>query len=96
MQRIISAGAVILAAFALHLTAAQAEAEYPWCAVISMGQGDVYWDCRYNSIEECRPNVIAGNRGFCNQNPRWSGWYAPKAEPPVKHGKHHRRRVKAD
>ncbi|HEY6858364.1 MAG TPA: DUF3551 domain-containing protein [Pseudolabrys sp.] len=43
--------------------------EPPWCAVISLGTGDVYWDCQYRSIEECRPNVIAGNRGFCNPNP---------------------------
>jgi len=47
--------------------------ETPWCAVISDG----YWDCQYNSIEECRPNVLAGNRGFCNLNPRWAGWYRP-------------------
>ena len=43
--------------------------EAPWCAVISMGAGDVHWDCQYRSIEECRPNVLAGNRGFCNPNP---------------------------
>jgi hypothetical protein len=29
----------------------------------------VKWDCTYRSIEECRPNVIAGNRGFCNPSP---------------------------
>ena len=43
--------------------------EAPWCAVISMGTGSVYWDCQYRSIEECRPNVLAGNRGWCNPNP---------------------------
>jgi hypothetical protein len=43
--------------------------EAPWCAVISWGDGDTHWDCRYRSIEECRPKVIAGNRGFCNPNP---------------------------
>jgi hypothetical protein len=47
----------------------------PWCAVLSMGPGDAYWDCHYSSIEECRPTVLAGNRGFCNPNPRWAGWY---------------------
>jgi len=25
------------------------------------------------SLEMCRQLVIAGNRGFCNPNPRWSG-----------------------
>ena len=39
--------------------------EAPWCAVISEG----YWDCQYRSIEECRPNILAGNRGWCNPSP---------------------------
>lgn len=42
--------------------------EAPWCAVLGMGKG-VYWDCQYQSFEACRPNVLAGNRGWCNQNP---------------------------
>jgi hypothetical protein len=25
------------------------------------------------SLEMCRQEVIAGNRGFCNPNPRWQG-----------------------
>jgi Protein of unknown function (DUF3551) len=45
--------------------------EAPWCAVIAVGTGNMYWDCQYRSIEECRPNVLAGNRGFCNPNPRF-------------------------
>jgi len=47
--------------------------EGPWCAIISLGPGSVYEDCQYSSIETCRPNVVAGNRGFCNPNPRWVG-----------------------
>jgi len=39
-----------------------------WCAVLNVGP-DMKWDCSYASIEQCRPNVIAGNRGFCNLNP---------------------------
>jgi hypothetical protein len=39
-----------------------------------MGYGSVIWDCQYASIEACQPNVIAGNRGFCNHNP---GYEAP-------------------
>jgi hypothetical protein len=42
----------------------------PWCAVINLGMGDIAWDCRYRTVEQCVPNVIAGNRGFCNLNPR--------------------------
>jgi len=49
----------------------------PWCAVIAMGDGDMQWDCEYRSIEECRPNVLAGNRGWCNLNPGFAASYQP-------------------
>jgi len=49
--------------------------EGPWCAVAPIGGGNVTWDCHYQSFEECAPNVISGNRGFCNRNPRWPGYY---------------------
>ena len=70
MLRVILAVAGALVVSALHMTPAQAQAEAqvqktPWCAVISEG----HWDCQYRSIEECRPNVLAGNRGWCNPNP---------------------------
>jgi hypothetical protein len=46
-------------------------AEAPWCAVISLGTGDVHYDCQYNSFDDCyrRGNILAGNRGFCNPSP---------------------------
>jgi hypothetical protein len=56
-------------------------AQAPWCAVISKGDGDAYWDCHYSSIEECRPTILAGNRGFCNPNPNWIGWYGSPERP---------------
>jgi hypothetical protein len=37
--------------------------------VINVGTGSVIWDCKYRSVEECVPNVLAGNRGFCNPSP---------------------------
>jgi hypothetical protein len=46
-----------------------AKAEAPWCAVVTIGEDSVIWDCRFRTIEECRPTVLAGNRGFCNPNP---------------------------
>jgi Protein of unknown function (DUF3551) len=61
--------------------------EAPWCAVINLGFGDVQWDCAYRSIEECQPHVIAGNRGFCNLNPRFVA--GPPYAAPVKHRKRH-------
>lgn len=52
-----------------------AKAQAPWCAVITIGEDSVYWDCRYSSFEQCRPNVLAGNRGFCNHNPYYAAAY---------------------
>jgi hypothetical protein len=43
----------------------------PWCAVIEIGTGTIYWDCQYPTFEACYHlgNILAGNRGFCNLNP---------------------------
>jgi hypothetical protein len=65
------AAAVVMAAGAMQTAPAQAAGTAPWCAVLDYGRGSAYWDCQYASIEACRPNVIAGNRGFCNPNPAW-------------------------
>ena len=68
---------LIFAAVALSLVAgvyfgptAQAY-EAPWCAVIEVAKGSVYWDCQYRSFEDCyrRGNILAGNIGFCNHSP---------------------------
>ncbi len=79
MKRTILTAAVVIAALSgLSGTAsAQARGNAPWCAVISMGFGSVIWDCSYASIEACRPNVISGNRGFCNHNPGYEGPVVP-------------------
>lgn len=65
MTRVIFAtvGALAFLAFD-HSQAVSVEA--PWCAVTKEGD---HWDCRYQSAAECQPNVVAGNRGWCNQNP---------------------------
>ncbi len=72
--------------------AAANESEGPWCAEASLGDEGIVRDCHFKTFEECRPHVIAGLRGFCNQNPQWAGWYAP-VEPVRRHGK---RRAKHD
>jgi Protein of unknown function (DUF3551) len=59
-----------IAAVSFDARAARA-AEGPWCANIDIGTGNVYADCQYYSFEACQPHVLAGNRGFCNLNPRW-------------------------
>lgn len=77
--------AAVLAAISLtpRPAAADYRGAFPWCAVYSVGYGSVVWDCQYRSVEACRPNVISGNRGFCNHNPAYEG----PVEPRRRHGK---------
>jgi hypothetical protein len=63
----------------------------PWCAVTDSGVGNMEWDCEYGTVEACAPNVIAGNRGFCNRNPYWVGGPPPRFAPYT-HVRHHPRR----
>ena len=84
-----AASCVVAAAIGCGVPAAVAGSfgNAPWCAVQNYGAGDVVWDCEYRSVEECQPQVVAGNRGFCNINPS----YVPPAvyRAPVKHRKRH-------
>ena len=73
MTRILCACAAVIAVMALHQHPAQAREESPWCMIVSMGEDAVYWDCQYRSFEDCRPHLFEGNRGFCNENPRYHG-----------------------
>ena len=52
-----------------------------WCAVQSIGPG-VTERCYFNDFESCRLEVIAGNRGFCTNNPYLSA--AASAAPERK------------
>ena len=80
MRILLIAGAALIAVL-LEARPVQAY-EGPWCAVVNYGSGSAYEDCQYATLEACRPHVLAGNRGFCNQNPRWVG--APNAKPRVR------------
>ena len=83
MQRMIMLASAVAAVLSC---AAPAEARQgPWCARVSVGSGSVQEICHFASMEACRNEVIAGNRGFCTQNPRWPGYYG-MAEP-----RHHKR-----
>ena len=75
MTRLIFAAVAALAGVLLGSTAQAYEA--PWCAMIQFGTGSVYWDCQYQSFEDCysRGNILAGNRGFCNPSP----YYVPNS-----------------
>ena len=74
MTRVILVATVALVGVIVGLQPAQAS-EPPWCAVIETGTGSAYWDCQYNSFEDCyrRGNILGGNRGFCNHNPAYVG-----------------------
>jgi Protein of unknown function (DUF3551) len=87
MIRILLATAAVLAVMVFGGRPAQAYGDAPWCAVYTMGFGGVHWECEYNSIEACRPTILAGNRGFCNPNPYY---HAPVERHVPRH--HHRRR----
>jgi hypothetical protein len=79
MKRMVLTAAASIAVFSAFSgpASAQIRGNAPWCAVISVGTGSVVWDCQYASIEACRPNVIAGNRGFCNHNPGYAAAWEP-------------------
>ena len=76
MMRILAIAGAALVVIPFEASPAQAY-EGPWCAIQNMGNGSAYEDCQYATLEACRPNVLAGNRGFCNPNPRWVGTYPP-------------------
>jgi hypothetical protein len=72
----------VAAAMLVDVGASQAY-EGPWCAGTSRGHSFVY-NCSMRTLEQCIPEVIAGNRGFCSPNP----YYRP--EPPPRRGKRQR------
>jgi hypothetical protein len=90
MERVIRltvAAAALGAATVFHIPASFAYGDAPWCAVTNRGNGDMSWDCSYRSAAECQPNVIAGNRGFCNLNP-WPATALRAPYAPPRHRKH--------
>jgi len=59
--------------FSTHRGQSDASGDAPWCAVTEIGEGDGAWDCQYQTVEECVPSVLAGNRGHCSPNPYAAG-----------------------
>ena len=72
-MRLLSLGVAIVAAF----TVASCESsrsripEGPYCAVTNTGFENMSENCYMRSLDACRTEVIAGNRGFCRPNPRY-------------------------
>ena len=88
MIKVALVGAAVAALVVLEITPGHAlTGDAPWCAVVNTGPDEVEWDCHYQTEEACAPNVVAGNRGFCNHNP----YYVPQAAPQV-NPRHSRRR----
>ena len=81
MTRTILVAAAALASVSFSLGHAEG-AQAPYCAVINLGTGSVYWDCQYRSFEDCyhRGMVLAGNRGFCNPSPYYVPGYAEQRQ----------------
>jgi hypothetical protein len=71
-MRLILAAAAVVAAIVFSLRPSQAY-EGPWCALTDIGGGVMHENCSVRSFQMCVQEVIAGNRGFCNPNPRWQG-----------------------
>lgn len=70
-------------------SASRASNDAPWCAVINLGMGDARWDCRYRTVEECEPNVVAGDRGSCSPNPHAPAAVAVQVKRTYKHHLQH-------
>jgi len=87
--RLTAAIAIIAAVTCMGAASGRAGGNAPWCAVINIGTGTVYWDCQYPTFEACYHlgNILAGNRGFCNLNP----WPGPSQVIPYKYQKRHPR-----
>ena len=83
-MRILLIAGVALVATLLEVRPMQA-AEGPLCAIVSYGNGAAYEDCQYFTFEACRPHVLAGNRGFCNPNPRWVAAPGPEGNSRARH-----------
>jgi hypothetical protein len=41
-----------------------------WCAVSNDGDR-LSWDCEYDTVDDCSPAILVGNRGYCTINPYW-------------------------
>ena len=83
------AAALSAAAISFGVSAGRASTygSAPWCAVVDQGAGNAMWECEYQSVAECQPNVLAGNRGFCQRNPYYQaaapeGYRGYRGAPP--------------
>ena len=75
-MRLLSLGLAIAAAVTVASCASAGSGripEGPYCAVTNTGFENITENCYMRSLDDCRREVIAGNRGFCRPNPRYAG-----------------------
>ena len=80
-MRLVLIVVAMAAAMLFDLRASQA-VQRPWCAGTNRGGGTFSYNCTIPTFEMCVQEVIAGNRGFCNPNPRWPGYSGSEARQP--------------
>jgi hypothetical protein len=71
--RLIFAAAMLAAVlgFGIGTSRAGTYGDEKWCAVSNDGGDALNWDCEYDTVDDCSPAIIVGNRGFCALNPYW-------------------------
>jgi len=87
MTRIVLVTAAAMATLCCEMPSSQAQSygNAPWCAVANQGGGDVVWDCQYQTMQQCAPSIVGGNRGYCNINP---AYVPPQGAAPLYRRKH--------
>ena len=74
--------ATLAGAFFVQVTASQAQdGNAPWCAVVNIGFDEISRSCIFQTVEDCVPHVLAGNRGSCEPNSD----YSPTKHRPKRH-----------
>jgi hypothetical protein len=58
----------IVAILSVNVSSSRAT-EGPWCAWVTIGEGDGAENCSLPSFEACRQEITGGNRGSCYPNP---------------------------
>jgi hypothetical protein len=68
--KLIFAAAVLSAALCFDMPAGHAGlyGNSRWCAVTDQGADVISWNCEYDTLDDCRPSILAGNRGYCSLN----------------------------
>jgi hypothetical protein len=74
MTKLIFAAAVLGAALCFNMPASHAGyyGNSRWCAVTDQGADVISWSCEYDTLEDCRPAIVSGSRGYCALNPYWN------------------------